>query len=171
MSLDRSSSVILVGSFSKMLVPSLRIGYIVAPPALADFVVAFRARTDFRAIHFEQAVLADFIERGHFGRHLRRMREIYSVRYAALLEAARKFLAGVLEVRNVHCGLYTAAHLKNEMSSREAEAAAWAAGVETLSLDRCTLAAADPQGLLLGFASFNEAAIREGVRKLARAFS
>jgi len=171
MSLDRSSSVILVGSFSKMLFPSLRIGYIVAPPALADFAVAFRARTDFRAIHFEQAVLADFIERGHLGRHLRRMREIYSVRYAALLEAARKYLAGVLEVRSVHCGLYTAAQLKNEMSSSEAEAAASAAGVETLSLDRCTLAASDPKGLLLGFASFHEAAIREGIRKLARALS
>ncbi|HEY3454705.1 MAG TPA: PLP-dependent aminotransferase family protein [Bryobacteraceae bacterium] len=171
MSLDRSSSVILVGSFSKMLFPSLRIGYIVAPPALADFVVAFRARTDFRAIHFEQAVLADFMEHGHLGRHLRRMREIYSARYAALREAAQKHLAGVLEVRNVHCGLYTAAHLKNGMSSSEAEKAASAAGVETLSLDRCTLAAADPKGLLLGFASFNEAAIREGVRKLARALA
>jgi GntR family transcriptional regulator/MocR family aminotransferase len=171
MSLDRSSSVILVGSFSKMLFPSLRIGYIVAPPALADFVVAFRVRTDFRAIHFEQAVLADFMERGHLGRHLRRMREIYSVRYAALREAARKYLAGMLEVRNVHCGLYTAAQLKNEMSSSEAEIAASAAGVETLSLDRCTLTAPDPKGLLLGFASFDEAAIREGVRKLARALS
>ena len=99
------------------------------------------------------------------------MREIYSVRYAALREAAQKYLAGALEVRSVHCGLYTAAHLKNEMSSSEAERAASAAGVETLSLDRCTLAAPDPKGLLLGFASFNEAAIREGVRKLARALS
>jgi GntR family transcriptional regulator / MocR family aminotransferase len=57
------------------------------------------------------------------------------------------------------------------MSSSEAETAASAAGVETLSLDRCTLAAADPKGLLLGFASFKEAAIREGMRKLARALS
>jgi GntR family transcriptional regulator/MocR family aminotransferase len=171
MSLDRSSSVILVGSFSKMLFPSLRIGYILAPPALADMVTAFRAQTDFRAIHFEQAVLADFIERGHLGRHLRRMREIYSVRYSALMEAAGKYLAGALEVRSVHCGLYTAAHLTNGMSSSEAETAASGAGVETLSLDRCTLAAADPKGLLLGFAAFREAAISEGIRKLARAFS
>jgi GntR family transcriptional regulator/MocR family aminotransferase len=169
MSLDRGSSVILVGSFSKMLFPTLRIGYIVAPQALADLLAAFRVRTDFRATHFEQAVLADFIERGHLGRHLRRMREIYALRYAALLEAARKHLGGVLEVRNVHCGLYTAAHLLNRMSSSEAETAASAAGVETLSLDRFTLAAADPRGLLLGFAAFREAAIREGVRRLASA--
>lgn len=169
MSLDRSSSVILVGSFSKMLFPSLRIGYIVAPPALANYIVAFRLRTDFRAVHFEQAVLADFIERGHLSRHLRHMREIYSTRYGALKEAARKYLGEILEMRSIQCGLYTAAQLKNGMSSREAEAAASAAGVETLALDRCTLTAPDPKGLLLGFASFNEAAIREGMRKLARA--
>jgi hypothetical protein len=77
---------------------------------------------------------------------------------------ARKYLARVLEVRNVHCGVYTAAHLKNEMSSSEAETAAKATGVETLSLNRCTLAAVDPKGLLLGFAAFNEAAIRDGMR-------
>ncbi len=170
MSLDRGSSVIMVGSFSKLLFPSLRIGYIVAPPALADLVVAFRVRTDFRAMHLEQAVLTDFIDGGHLSRHVHRMREIYSGRHAALMEAARKYLAGVLDVRNVHCGLYTAAHLKNSMNSGEAEKAASAVGVETLSLDRYTLSAADPGGLLLGFASFTETAIRDGMRRLARAF-
>jgi GntR family transcriptional regulator/MocR family aminotransferase len=170
MSLDRCSSVIMVGSFSKLLFPNLRIGYIVAPPALADLVVAFRLQTDFRAVHLEQAVLADFIDGGHLSRHVRRMREIYSCRHAALLEAARKYLAGVLEADNVHCGLYTAAHLKNSMSSGDAERAASAAGVETLALDRYALSVPDPGGLLLGFASFHEAAIREGMRRLARAF-
>ena len=56
MSLDPGSSVIVVGSFSKLLFPSLHIGYIVAPPARADLVVAFRVQTDFRAVHFEQAL-------------------------------------------------------------------------------------------------------------------
>lgn len=170
MSLDRSSSVIMVSSFSKLLFPSLRIGYIVAPPALADLVVSFRIQTDFRAVHLEQAILADFIDGGHLSRHVRHMRDIYSHRYAAFIEAARKYLAGVLEVRSVHCGLYTAAHLKNSMSSGEAEKAAFGQGVETLSLSRYTLSAPDPHGLLLGFASFNEAAIQEGMRRLTRAF-
>src|SRR6185312_7302271 len=118
----------------------------------------------------DQAVRADFIDGGHLSRHVRRMREIYSSRHAALLEAARKYLAGVLEADNVHCGLYTAAHLKNSMSSGAAERAASAAGVETLALDRYTLSVPDPRGLLLGFASFHETAIREGMRRLARAF-
>jgi GntR family transcriptional regulator/MocR family aminotransferase len=98
------------------------------------------------------------------------MREIYAGRHGALIEAARRHLAGVLDVQNVHCGLYTAARLRNSMSSDEAEAAALAVGVETLSLDRYTLSTPDPKGLLLGFASFHETAIREGIRKLARAF-
>ncbi len=169
MSLDRHSSVIMVGSFSKLLFPGLRIGYIVAPPALADLVVAFRLRTDFRGVHLEQAVLTDFIDGGHLRRHVRRMREIYSCRHAALIDAARKYLAGVLDVDNVHCGLYTAAHLRNSMSSGDAEKAAAAAGVETLALSRYALSAPDPRGLLLGFASFREGAIREGTRRLARA--
>lgn len=171
MSLDRDSTVILVGSFSKMLFPSLRIGYIVAPPALVDAMIAFRVLTDFRSVHFEQAVLCDFIEGGHFGRHLRRMREVYAARHATLLESSRKYLAGALEVQAVHCGLYTAAFLKNEMDSSQAETAALAAGVSVLSLDRCTLSAPDPRGLLLGFASFRESEIQQGVRTLARALA
>ena len=170
MSLDRGSNVIMIGSFSKLLFPALRIGYIVAPPALADFVAFFRFQTDFHAVHLEQAVLTDFIDGGHLSRHVRRMREIYASRHAALIEASRKYLAGVLDVKNVHCGLYTAAYLKNAMSSGEAETAALTAGVDTLSLDRFTLSVPDPKGLLLGFASFNETAIREGTRRLARAF-
>jgi GntR family transcriptional regulator/MocR family aminotransferase len=168
MSLDAGSSVILVGSFSKMLFPSLRIGYIVAPPALSGVLAAFRVRTEFRTVHFEQAVLCDFMERGHLARHMRRMREIYSSRYEVLLEGARKYLGGALEPQAVHCGLYTAAYLRNGMTSEEAEPAASAAGVETLSLNRFCLAAKDPKGLLLGFGGFSEAGIREGLRRLAR---
>jgi GntR family transcriptional regulator/MocR family aminotransferase len=170
MSLDQGSNVIMVGSFSKLLFPALRIGYIVAPPALADCVAAFRHKTDFRAVHLEQAVLTDFIDGGYLSRHVRRMREIYASRHAALIEASRRYLAGVLDVQNVHCGLYTAAYLKNGMSSGEAEKAALTAGVDTLSLGRYTLSVPDPKGLLLGFASFDGSAIREGTRCLARAF-
>ena len=168
-SLDEASSVIFIGSFSKVLFPSLRIGYMVLPPQLASYCLAFRQRTDFRNLHFDQVVLCDFIVAGHLGRHLRRMRELYASRLTALRDGAKQHLSGLLEISDVRAGLYTAGFLRNGMGSREAEKAAAAAGVEVLALDRFTLKRPDPNGLLLGFAAFGEAAIREGLVRLATA--
>jgi GntR family transcriptional regulator/MocR family aminotransferase len=170
-SLDRSSSVILVGSFSKLLFPSLRLGYVVLPPSLVDYFLAFRLQTDFRSVNLDQAVLCDFIEGGHLGRHLRQMRELYAGRLAALLEGGRRQLKGLLEISNVQAGLYTVGFLQNGMTSREAETAAAAHGVEAVALDRYTLKRPDPQGVLLGFTAFDEAAIREGLVRLAAGLS
>src|ERR1044071_3573743 len=168
-SLDRSSSVIVVGSFSKLLFPSLRLGYVVLPPSLVDYFLAFRLQTDFRSVSLDQAVLCDFIEGGHLGRHLRRMRELYAGRLATLLKGGHRHLTGLLEISNIQAGLYTVGFLKNGMTSREAEQAAAAHGVEAVALDRYTLKRPDPQGVLLGFAAFDEATIRDGLDRLAAA--
>src|SRR5215213_2203925 len=170
-SLDRSSSVILVGSFSKLLFSSLRLGYVVLPPSLVDYFLAFRLQTDFRSVSLDQAVLSDFIEGGHLGRHLRRMRELYAGRLATLLDGGRRHLTGLLEISNVQAGLYTVGFLKDGMRSREAETAAVAHGVEAVALDRYTLKRPDPKGVLLGFAAFDEVTIRDGLDRLAKAFS
>jgi GntR family transcriptional regulator/MocR family aminotransferase len=170
-SLDRSSSVILVGSFSKLLFPSLRLGYVVLPPSLVDYFLAFRLQTDFRSVSLDQAVLCDFIEGGHLGRHLRRMRDLYGSRLATLLDVGRLRLKGLLEISDVRAGLYTAGFLKNGMTSREAETAAAAYGVEAVGLDRYTLKRPDPKGVLMGFAAFDEAAIRGALDRLAAALS
>lgn len=170
-SLDRSSSVILVGSFSKLLFPSLRLGYVLLPPSLIDYFLAFRLQTDFRSVSLDQAVLCDFIEGGHLGRHLRRMRDLYAGRLATLLDGGRRPLKGLLEISNIQAGLYTVGFLKNGMTSREAETAAAAHGVEVIALDRYTLKRPDPKGIILGFAAFDEATIREGLVRLAAAFS
>lgn len=168
-SLDCGSNVIFVGSFNKLLFPSLRIGYMVLPASLADYFVAFRSRLDFHNLHLDQAVLCDFIVDGHFGRHLRRMRDLYGNRLARLIEESNRYLGGLLHISGVRAGLYTAGLLRNGMSSREAEKAAVAKGVEVLALDRFTIQRLDPKGLLLGFAAFDESAIRAGVTKLADA--
>ena len=95
---DRNGLVIFAGSFSKVLFPSLRLGYLVIPPDLIARFAAAISLTTRHAPVLEQAVLCDFITEGHFGRHLRRMREVYAERLSVLLEAAREKLAGLLEI-------------------------------------------------------------------------
>ena len=168
-SLDRNSNVIFIGSFNKLLFPSLRIGYVVLPPSLVDLFLAFRYRTDFHNLSVDQAVLCDFIADGHLGRHLRRMRDLYASRLAALIDGGKRYLKGLLEISDVRAGLYTAAFLKNGMTSRQAEKAAAAHDVEVVAIDRYTLKSPDPKGVLLGFAAFDEAAIRAGLINLAAA--
>ncbi|HUB19820.1 MAG TPA: PLP-dependent aminotransferase family protein [Acidobacteriaceae bacterium] len=168
-SLDHHSSVILIGSFSKTLFPALRVGYVVLPAPLIDPFVGFRYRTDFRNSSFDQAVLCDFIVDGHFARHLRRMRNLYAERLATLIEGARQYLSGLLEISSVRAGLYTIGYLRNEMTSRQAEKLAATQGIEVLAVDRCTLRRPDPRALLLGFGGFNELAIRQGLIRLAEA--
>ena len=169
--LDRNSTVIFVGTFTKLLFPALRLGYVVLPQALADVFVSFRRGSDLRASGFDQAVLCDFITEGHFGRHLRRMRNLYACRLEALIDCGRRYLAGLLEIADTRAGLYTAAFLQNGMTSRQAESIAAENGIETRALDRFILTRHDPRGLLLGFAATDEKTIRAGTIQLARALS
>jgi GntR family transcriptional regulator/MocR family aminotransferase len=168
-SLDRASTVILIGTFSKTLFPSLRMGYVVMPPALADYCIAFQRKTEFCSLHLDQAILCDFIVEGHLGRHIRRMRNLYASRLATLAESARRYLGGLLELAPVRAGLYTAGYLQSGVSSQDAERAAAAQGVDALALDRYTFQREDPRGLLLGFAAFDEHSLRQGVIRLAEA--
>ena len=105
-SLDNHSNVILIGTFSKTVFESLRLGYIVLPPSLVDCFLAFRYRTDFRNSNVDQAVLCEFIVEGHLARHMRKMRELYGSRLAALIDGGKQHLSGLLEISNVRAGLY-----------------------------------------------------------------
>jgi len=167
--LDQRLNVIFIGTFTKILFPSLRLGYIVLPPSLVDVFLSFRRGSDLRSSGFDQVVLTDFITEGHFGRHLRRMRNLYAQRLEALVEYGRRYLNGLLEIQDPKAGLYTAAFLQNGMGSREAESIASESGLETRAMDRFTLRPHDPKGLLLGFAAFEVKSIREGIIQLASA--
>ncbi len=93
---DLRSVVVHAGSFSKTLFPGLRLGYVVLPDALLDAFVDAKAIADRYAPLFMQAVLADFVSEGHFGRHLRRMRTLYTGRREALREALERKLGGAM---------------------------------------------------------------------------
>ncbi|MFC5864413.1 PLP-dependent aminotransferase family protein [Acidicapsa dinghuensis] len=170
-SLDNYSNVILIGSFSKTLFPSLRLGYVVLPPSLVDCFLAFRYQTDFRNSHVDQAILCEFIVQGHFARHMRRMRELYGSRLAAMIDGGKQHLSGLLDISNVQAGLYTIGFLTNGMTSRQAEKAAAVQGIEALGVDRYTFKHPDPKGVVLGFAAYPEPAIRKALIQLAKAFS
>ena len=167
--LGPAEQVVFLGSFNKMLFPSLRVGYLVASIELVEKLARFRFQADRYPAVLPQAVLCDFIAEGHLGRHLRRVREVYRVRLEALRESAARYAAGLLEVAAVPAGLHTPAFLKVPLSSEEAEAAARSRKVETLGLHRYALQRPDPGGLLLGFGGFEPPRLREAMASLARA--
>lgn len=168
-SLDPNDRVILVGTFNKLLFPAVRLGYAVVPEALMDSLLAIRCGVAWQSVGLNQVILSEFIVGGHLVRHLRRMRELYGRRLAALQEAVEHHLAGLIEMRNARAGLHAVGFLQNGMTSRQAEAAAAARNLESMGIDRFTLQRTDLHGIMLGFAAFDEARIRRAVADLARA--
>jgi len=104
---------------------------------------------------------------GHFGRHLRRMREVYAGRLSVLLEEARQRLAGLLEISNVEAGLQTAGWLGGGINAESAAAAAAKRNVDVTPLGCYSRGRIIPEGLQLGFAAIDTKEIRRGVRELA----
>ena len=167
--LDQDGLVLFAGSFSKVLFPSLRLGYLVIPPDLVDYFAATISLTSRHAPLLEQAVLCDFITEGHFGRHLRRMREVYAERLAVLSESARQKLAGLLVISNVEAGLQTVGWLCRGIDDQSATKAAAARDVEVIPLSWYARGNVTQQGLQLGFAAVDTREIRRGVQELAAA--
>jgi GntR family transcriptional regulator/MocR family aminotransferase len=163
---DRHGLVLFTGSFSKVLFPSLRLGYLVVPSDLVDCVSATLSVTSRHAPLLEQAVLCDFITEGHFGRHLRRMRKVYAERLSVLLECAGQSLAGLLEISGVEAGLQTAGWLSGGIDSELVAAAAAKRDVEVTPLSRYSHGRMACEGLQLGFAAMDAKEIQRGVREL-----
>lgn len=165
--LDESGLVLYAGSFSKVLFPALRLGYVVIPFGLIDRFEAIQSLTLRHAPLLEQLVLTDFITEGHFGRHLRRMREIYAERLSVLLEEANARLRGLLEISKIEAGLQTAGWLPEGLDAETATAAAAKRNVDVTPIGRYSQGPGLRNGLQLGFAALDLQEIRRGVRDLA----
>jgi GntR family transcriptional regulator/MocR family aminotransferase len=163
--------VFLLGTFNKSLFPALRIGYIVTPHAFLDPLLNLRLLVERYPPALSQVVLAAFIAEGHFAKHLRRMRELYGARLAALRHDVERYMGGLLELPEIHAGLNTPGFLLNGMSSREAAERAAGRNLEVWPLDLYSIARKDLRGIILGFAPFNEREIRTGVIELTRALT
>ena len=164
--LDRRGQVIFTGSFSKVLFPSLRLGYVVLPPDLVDPFEAVVSVTMRHVPLLDQAVLTDFIAGGHFGRHIRRMREVYAERRSVLTASAKAELSGLLDVCSIEAGLQTVAWLPAGVDGERVAALAAQRGVEVKAIDPTHDGSAERHVLQLGFAAVDAPEIRRGVRVL-----
>ncbi|WP_394830215.1 PLP-dependent aminotransferase family protein [Pendulispora rubella] len=164
-----ADTVFLIGTFNKVLFPSLRCGYMVVPDRWHDRILALRYQTDLYPPSLLQATLRAFLDEGHFARHLRRMRELYAARRGAIEAAIARHLDGLLRVPEIHAGLSTPAYLLDGRTSQQAEALALEHGLDVWALDRYALRRRDLRGLVLGFAAFTEHQLQNAVITLARA--
>ena len=168
--LDEEGRVIYLGTFSKVLFPSLRMGYMVVPEDMADAFSSARALVGWCSPVIDQSVVAEFIEEGHFARHIRRMRALYAERQAALVAAACEELDSLLEIHPAAAGMHLLGWLPEGVDDGEASRACVERGVQTQPLSAFALSEHYRRGgLILGYAAYNEREIRAGVRVLAEA--
>jgi GntR family transcriptional regulator / MocR family aminotransferase len=151
--LDRGGRVVYIGTFSKTLFPSLRLGYIVIPLPLVDRFAAVRRASDFCPSHLHQAALADFIEEGYFGRHIRKTRLLYAERRSALVEAIRNVFGDELEILGAEAGMHLVVTLPPGLSDQEISARAARQDLCLWPLSTCYSGTNVRQGFILGFGS------------------
>ena len=163
--LDRNSRVVYIGTFSKVLFPSLRLGYLVIPEDLVERFLAARFALDIGPATFHQAVLADFIGEGHFARHIRRMRSVYAERRNALVENLHDHFGSVMEVTGAEAGMHLSAVLNGipdrELSVRGARENLWLVPLSAFYMGK-----AAQQGFILGFGSTSVEEMPAAVQKL-----
>lgn len=167
--LDPGSRVIYIGTFSKTLFPSLRLGYIVIPSSLVGRFLAVRQTNDLCPSHLYQAALADFISGGHFARHVRKTRLLYAARRNALALALRQELGSEIEILGAEAGMHLVVTLPPGASDQKISARA---AQEGLCLWPLSSAYAGPdvrQGFILGFGGTRADEMLRQVRRLRKA--
>ncbi|HWI70601.1 MAG TPA: PLP-dependent aminotransferase family protein [Baekduia sp.] len=165
--LDRAQRVIYMGTFSKVLFPSLRVGYLIVPPPLVEAFVAARSGADRHRPTLDQAVLAKFIADGHFERHLRRMRAAYLTRQKLLVDRLSARVGDVLEIDASPAGMHLLAWLPAGVSDSHVSARCAEAGIAASPLSYYSIEPPARGALVLGYTGFSEPAIRYRARVLA----
>lgn len=166
---DIGERVIYVGTFSKTMFPALRLGFSIVPRPLVPIFRRISGAFLQGVPSSIQAVLAAFIEEGHFATHLRRMREIYAERHVAFHQAAERHLGGLLNTSRSVAGFHVVGTFASPAMDEERIAAdAHAAGLIVSPVGRfCIDRSQVVPGLVLGVSAINERAIGRGVEQLA----
>jgi GntR family transcriptional regulator/MocR family aminotransferase len=166
-SLDRSQRVIYLGTFSKSLLPSFRLGFMVVPRSLAGAFANAKAVIDRHPPLLEQMTLLEFIRTGKFAAHIRRMRQLYESRQHALIEEIEAQTEGFLEVEPADTGMHLISYLPDGIDDISVCDAARTRGISVRPLSIYYLSADKRGGLILGFAAISAKRIRWGAEKLA----
>ena len=164
--LDGAGCVIYAGSFSKVLYPSLRMGYLVVPEDLVAPFCAAQTVLSQGIPTLPQAVLTDFMDEGRFAAHIRRMRAAYGERQSLLVEALRRRARGLVRVEPTDAGMHLMAWLPEGLDDQLAAEALWAVGLETVPLSVYGVRSDPPPGLLLGFTAVRPAEVEPKVDSL-----
>jgi GntR family transcriptional regulator/MocR family aminotransferase len=164
--MDARDRVIYMGTFSKALFPAVRVGYIVVPPSLWEGFLKSRFAFDLFTPTLYQRALAEFLEEGHFARHLRRMRSAYLERRDALLHGLAIHCGDLVRVHNSDAGLHVTVVLRKGVDDREVAARLGRRGVAALALSSSYVGPTRRQGLLLGFGCAEPRRLLEATRIL-----
>jgi GntR family transcriptional regulator/MocR family aminotransferase len=164
--LDMHGRVIYIGTFSKVLFPALRLGYVVVPKDLISAFSAVRDAADIFSSTLYQAVLTDFIREGHFARHIRRMRMLYMDRRKALVNAIRNQMGDMVEVIGAEAGMHLVALLPPGTDDMSVSKHTAQNGISAMPLSSCYLKPPKRAGLILGYGGVNPRQIHDGIHKL-----
>jgi GntR family transcriptional regulator/MocR family aminotransferase len=168
--LDTGAQVIYIGTFSRTVFSSLRIGYLVAPPSLVTALSSAKWLSDRHTATLEQQTLAEFIACGLYERYLRRVRRRNAQRRRALLEGIHKFFGDRVEVTGEGAGAHVVLWPRHRLSEDEVIAAAAARRVGVYGISPYFLRPPPRTGIMLGYSRMSETEIREGLRRLRDVF-
>jgi GntR family transcriptional regulator / MocR family aminotransferase len=171
--LDETGRVIYVGTFSKVLFPSLRLGYLVVPEPLLDGFLRLRGSVDDQPALALQPALHAFIEGGHFASHIRRLRRLYEDRQNLLVTALNKEADGMLNATPHDAGMHLVASIDRKLglSDKEASTRAASAGLIAPALSDFYNGPTKAAGLTLGYAGLTEREIKRDVKRLVTALA
>lgn len=165
--LDKSDSVLYIGTFSKVLFPSLRIGYLVLPKSLVSVFARAKWLSDRHLPLLEQQVLADFIGEGHLERHIRKMRAVYDKRRQVLVKAFNKNFGEKATILGEKAGIHLMVRLQTPFSDEEIMQRSEQAGVGIISAAPHYLKPHSKGEFIFGYGELTEQQLVEGINRLA----
>jgi GntR family transcriptional regulator / MocR family aminotransferase len=168
--MDQSQSVIYVGTFSKTMFPSLRIGYLVVPQSLISLVSSAKWLCDRSTPLLEQYALTDWIAEGYFERHIRRMRQLYNLRRQVLIQALENYLGDRVTILGANAGIHLMVKIETALSDEIIIQKAAAVGIGLISARGYYLQPQHQGEFIFGYAQLEEALIEHGIWKLSQIF-